>query len=96
MLNMLKESRKEKGWTQQEVANFLGISREKYNKVECGKAEPTLHEADMLAACFAVTIYELFPGMVSGTFYVDSLKRSVDEGVEIAKNAIYRTASAMI
>lgn len=96
MLNLLKENRKRQGITQQQVADLLGISREKYNKIELAKAEPTFREADMLACYFGYTVYELFPGMVSGDFYLSELKRSRDEGIEIAKEAIYKTASALI
>lgn len=96
MLNFLKENRKRQGFTQQQIADVLGISREKYNKIELSKAEPTFREADMLACYFGYTVYELFPGMVSGEFYLSELRKSRDEGIEIAKNAIYQTASALV
>ncbi len=48
--NNLKEIRKnEKGWHQDVMADFLGISKKYYNQIENGKANLTLNKIEEMA-----------------------------------------------
>lgn len=55
----LKHFRKERGWTQQQVADWLGINRVSVTQWEKGDAEPPLKRLKALAALYDVTIDEL-------------------------------------
>lgn len=52
----LKMLRKKKGFTQQEVADLVNVSRVRYTNWECGKREPTYENLSMLACIFDVSI----------------------------------------
>lgn len=51
----LRELRKEKGLTQQELADFVGINRSTFPLYELGKREPVLTNVIPLANYFQVT-----------------------------------------
>lgn len=52
----LKMLRKKEGFTQQEVAEFFGISQPVYQKWESGNRKPSYENLSMLACIFDVTI----------------------------------------
>src|SRR5690625_2808297 len=54
-LQRLKHHRKRKGLTQQNMADFLSISRQGYGKYEKGESEPDHNTTKKLAAYFEVT-----------------------------------------
>ncbi|MCC9877408.1 helix-turn-helix transcriptional regulator, partial [Streptococcus agalactiae] len=55
----LTKYRKEQGFTQQEVADKIGINRGSYSNWENGKREPTLENVVKLAKLFKTTTDEL-------------------------------------
>lgn len=57
---MLYIARKEKGDTQKGVAKKLGISPQRYQLKETGKANFTLPEAKILSEMYGMSIDELF------------------------------------
>ncbi|WP_180529150.1 helix-turn-helix transcriptional regulator [Staphylococcus haemolyticus] len=57
---MLYIARKEKGDTQRKVALKLGISPQRYQMKESGKALFTLPEATILSEMYGMSIYDLF------------------------------------
>lgn len=57
---MLYIARKEKGDTQKGVAQKLGISPQRYQLKETGKANFTLPEAKILSEMYGMSIDELF------------------------------------
>lgn len=63
MRNRLKVLRAERDWTQAELAERLGVSRQTVNAIETGKHDPGLPLAFRMAALFGQPIEELFfPG----------------------------------
>ena len=56
---LLKEKRKEKGFTQKEMGEKLNISESAYQKWEVGKACPDLMQADTLCSIFEVPLESL-------------------------------------
>ncbi len=60
MNNRLKVLRAEKGWSQQELADKLEISRQSINAIETGKYDPSLPLAFRLARMFGKRIEEMF------------------------------------
>lgn len=63
MKNRLRVLRAERDWSQQDLADRAGVSRQTINAVETERYEPSLSLAFALAAIFERTIEELFePG----------------------------------
>lgn len=60
MRNRLRLLRAEKGWTQAEMAERLGVSRQTVNAVETEKYEPSLGLAFKIARLFGRPIEEIF------------------------------------
>ena len=60
MKNRLKVLRAERNWTQGELAERAGVSRQTINAVETEKYEPRLGLAFTLARLFDLTIEEVF------------------------------------
>lgn len=60
MNNSLRERRNERGWTQADLAERLGVSRQTVNAIETGKYDPSLPLAFKLAATLGCRIEELF------------------------------------
>lgn len=56
----LRQARRQKGWTQQRVADLLGCSRRRYNSVEQGESELSVTEIDLLADAFNVPVVFFF------------------------------------
>ena len=60
--NRLSALRKEKGISQEELANELGVSRQAVSKWECGESEPETANLIALAKIYNVTLDELVNG----------------------------------
>lgn len=60
MKNRLKILRAERDWSQADLAERLGISRQSVNAIETGKYDPSLPLAFRIADLFALTIEQIF------------------------------------
>ncbi|MFJ8063626.1 helix-turn-helix transcriptional regulator [Psychrobacillus sp. NPDC096426] len=60
MKNNINKIRKEKGFTQVELANACGVSRQTINAIENDKYDPSLTLAFQLAHCLGLTVDQLF------------------------------------
>lgn len=60
MKNSLQERRLDRGWSQQHLADELGVSRQTVISIERGRFDPSLPLAFRLAAVFDCRIDELF------------------------------------
>jgi putative transcriptional regulator len=60
MKNRLKVLRAERNWSQADLADRLGVSRQSVNAVETGKFDPSLPLAFKLARLFERPIEEIF------------------------------------
>jgi putative transcriptional regulator len=58
--NRLPGLRAEHGWTQAELAERLGVSRQTVNAVETGRYDPSLPLAFAIARLFARPIEDIF------------------------------------
>jgi len=58
--NRLSDLRAEHAWTQADVAQRVGVSRQTINAIETGKFDPSLPVAFKLARLFQLTIEEMF------------------------------------
>ena len=60
MKNRLKALRAERNWTQQDLAERAGVSRQTIHSIEAGKYDPSLPLAFVLARLFDASIEEVF------------------------------------
>jgi putative transcriptional regulator len=58
--NRLKDLRTDLGWSQGELANRLGVSRQTINAVETDKYDPSLPLALRMAKLFGVAVDTIF------------------------------------
>jgi putative transcriptional regulator len=58
--NRVKELRKNKKLTQEELADLIGISRQAINAIEKEKFDPSLPTAFKMAKLFKISIEKLF------------------------------------
>jgi len=60
MKNKVRELRKQRGLTQEELAEIIGISRQAINAIEKEKFDPSLPTAFKMAKLFKTSIENLF------------------------------------
>ena len=60
MNNRLKVLRAERGWSQQDLAERLAVSRQTVNAIETGKYDPSLPLAFRIADLFELAIEQVF------------------------------------
>jgi putative transcriptional regulator len=58
--NRVKELRAERGWTQQQLADKVGVSRQSINSIECNRYVPSLPLALAFARVFGCSTDEIF------------------------------------
>jgi putative transcriptional regulator len=58
--NRVKELRVERGWTQQQLADAVGVSRQSINSIERNRYVPSLVLALLFARVFALSTDEIF------------------------------------
>jgi len=60
MKNKLRELRTAKAWSQSDLADKLGVSRQTVNAIETEKYDPSLPLAFKVARLFKLSIEEIF------------------------------------
>ena len=60
MENRLRDLRRHRAWSQQDLAKRLEVSRQSVNAIETGKYDPSLPLAFRIAEVFALPIEEVF------------------------------------
>ena len=79
MKNRLKVLRAERDWTQANLADNLGVTRQTVNAIEKGKFDPSLPLAFKIARLFELSIEEIFQDAQESKSEVNKLYRSYAE-----------------
>lgn len=58
--NRVRELRLARGWTQQQLAEAVGVSRQSINSIECNRYVPSLPLALMFARVFGCATDDIF------------------------------------
>jgi putative transcriptional regulator len=58
--NRIRELRSERGWTQQQLADAVGVSRQSINSIECNRYVPSLPLALAFARVFGCSTDNIF------------------------------------
>ena len=58
--NRVRELRAERGWTQQQLAEAVGVSRQSINSIECNRYVPSLPLALAFARVFRCATEDIF------------------------------------
>ena len=61
--NRVRSLRRERGWTQVEMAEMLGVDRSYLSEIETGKKDPSLRVLKTIADGFKITLSRLLRGM---------------------------------
>jgi len=65
--NRLRMMRAERGWSQQDLAERLEVSRQSVNAIETGKYDPSLPLAFRIAELFERSIEDVFVSLTGRT-----------------------------
>ena len=60
MINQVRELRSQRGWSQAELGERLGVSRQTVNAIETGRYDPSLPLAFKIARLFERPIEAIF------------------------------------
>ena len=60
MKNILSELRTKQGWSQQQLAEYLGVSRQTINAIEKQRYDPSLPLAFKISKMFGLSIEAIF------------------------------------
>ncbi|MDH2326038.1 helix-turn-helix transcriptional regulator [Cereibacter sp. SYSU M97828] len=60
MNNRIQELRQRQGWSQQNLALYLGVSRQTVNALERGRYDPSLPLAFSISKLFSLAIEAIF------------------------------------
>jgi putative transcriptional regulator len=58
--NRVRELRVERGWTQQQLADAVGVSRQSINSIECDRYVPSLELALLFSRVFGRSTDQIF------------------------------------
>ena len=67
MKNDLRVLRSQRGWSQGDLADALGVSRQSVNALETGKYDPSLPLAFRIARLFGKRVDEIFDDELGGS-----------------------------
>lgn len=60
MKNAMRDLRTERGWTQEQLAQAIGVSRQAVNALETEKHDPSLDLAYRIATVFGRPVEDIF------------------------------------
>lgn len=89
----IKEERLKAGLTQEEVAQYLGITRPAYTQYETDKTQPSIETAGKLADLYKISVDYLMGRLTVKETLVKSLQAGLKAGDEAGKEILRKRAS---
>ena len=93
--NAIRSIRANKGLTQQQLADFVGVRRETIANLERGKYSPSLELADRIACSLQCHLYDVFPSLGSKSYYLEELSYKKEQTRTATLEGVLRYADAM-
>lgn len=59
----IREMREVRGWPQEMVAYYLGVTQATYSRIETGEVELTITKLEGICAVYGITLAELVSGL---------------------------------
>jgi len=85
--NNIEQARLARGYTQEQVAHAIGVSRPTYINIESGKKELTVRQAEALSSMLRISISEIL-GAADGISVFSDIIKSTDKYKQIILNAL--------
>jgi DNA-binding XRE family transcriptional regulator/uncharacterized phage-associated protein len=92
-LNNIEQARLARGYTQEQVANTIGVSRPTYVGIESGKKDLTVRPAEILSSMLRIGIDDIL-GYSDGTSVFTDVMKSTEKYKQIILNALKYGADA--
>ena len=87
LLNNIEKARLARGYSQEQVAHAIGVSRPTYIKIESGKNELTVRQAKALSSMLRIDMDDIL-GMADGTSVFADVLKSTEKYKQIILNAL--------
>lgn len=88
VVNNIAQARIARGYTQEQVAKAIGVSRPTYINLETGKKEMTISQAEALSSVLRIGMDDLL-GSADGTSVFSDIMASTDKYKQIILNSIH-------
>jgi DNA-binding XRE family transcriptional regulator/uncharacterized phage-associated protein len=85
--NNIEQARLARGYSQEQVAHAIGVSRPTYMKIESGKNELTVRQAKTLSSMLRIDMDDIL-GMADGTSVFSDVLKSTEKYKQIILNAL--------
>jgi len=85
--NNIEQARMARGYTQEQVANAIGVSRPTYINIEAGKKDLTLRQAEALSSMLRIGMDDIL-GVADGASVFSDIIKSTEKYKQIILNSI--------
>jgi len=85
--NNIEHARLARGYTQEQVARVIGVSRPTYISIEAGKRELTLRQAEALSSMLRISIDDIL-GIADGSSVFSDVLKSTEKYKQIILNSL--------
>jgi len=86
-IDNIEQARLARGFTQEQVARAIGVSRPTYISIESGKKELTIRQAQALSSMLRISIDDIL-GMADGSSVFSDILRSTEKYKQIILNSL--------
>ena len=85
--NNIEPARLARGYTQEQVAHAIGVSRPTYINIESGKKDLTIRQAEALSSMLRISIDDIL-GVADGTSVFSDVLKSTEKYKQIILNSL--------
>ena len=85
--NTIEQARLTRGYTQEQVARAIGVSRPTYINIETGKKELTLRQADALSSMLRISIDDIL-GIADGSSVFSDVLKATEKYKQMILNSL--------